>query len=175
MNAHRKGRMIDGNVGSGGDGAFTPTRIGSIPVLKLLDYLKDHSTEEVRTMCSRSGGFVLHFDTSDADKIFALVEQGDKKAAAVWNAMIYQIIKQIGAMAAALKGEVDAILLTGGLMRFKDIEEKIKESCAWIAPVYVYPGEMEQKALASGILEALRGEREILKYTGEPVWQEEEK
>ena len=175
VNAHRKGRMIDGNVGSGGDGAFTPTRIGSIPVLKLLDYLKDHSTEEVRTMCSRSGGFVSHFDTSDADKIFALVEQGDKKAAAVWNAMIYQIIKQIGAMAAALKGEVDAILLTGGLMRFKDIEEKIKESCEWIAPVYVYPGEMEQKALASGILEALRGEREILKYTGEPVWQEEEK
>ena len=171
VHAHRKGRMIDGNVGAGGDGAFTPTRIGSVPVLALLDYIEAHSVSEVRRMCSRSGGFVSLFGTSDADRIHRMKEDGDKKAALVWDAMIYQICKQIGAMSAVLCGRVDGIILTGGLMRFQDIADGIRARCGWIAPIRVYPGEMEQEVLALSVLRAVRGQEPIHAYTGVPVWQ----
>ncbi|MBE6118228.1 MAG: butyrate kinase [Erysipelotrichaceae bacterium] len=171
VNAHRRGRMIDGNVGSGGDGAYTPTRIGSVPVLKLLDYIDEHGTEEVRLMCSRAGGFVSHFGTSNAAVIHQRMEEGDAKAAIVWKSMVYQIIKQIGAMAAVLQGRVEAILLTGGLVIYDDLVQQIKDSCGWIAPVFVYPGEREQEALAKETLKVLRHETEAREYTGIPAWQ----
>ena len=170
VSAHDHGRMVDGNMGADGEGTFTPTRIGSIPVLALLDYIEAHSLEEVRLACSRSGGFVSLFGTADSDHIHALVEQGDRKACLVWNTMIYQICKQIGEMSAVLCGKVDAILLTGGLLRFADIEEGIRERCGWIAPIKSYPGEMEQEALAYLVERALDGKDPILTYAGKPVW-----
>ncbi len=170
VNAHHHGKMIDGNVGSGGDGAFTPTRIGSIPVLRLLDYIEEHGADDVRRMCSRSGGLVSFFGTSDFAKIYELVKEKDEKATLVYEAMIYQICKQIGAMAVVLRGHVDAVILTGGLMIYDDIYEKIKERCGWIADIYVYPGEREQEALALETVKALRGEREIRAYDGKPVF-----
>ena len=171
VNAHHLGRMIDGNVGAGGSGAFTPTRIGDVPVLRLLDYLENHSIEEVRTMCSRSGGFVSHFGTSNSDTIYKMVEDGDEKATLIWNAMIYQICKQIGAMSTVLKGHVDAIILTGGLVRFDSIVNQIKERCGWISDIYVYPGEMEQQSLAFEVLKVLHGNQTAKQYTGQPVFK----
>jgi len=171
VSAHDHGRMVDGNMGADGEGAFTPTRIGSVPVLALLDYIEAHSVDEVRLMCSRAGGFVSLFGTSDSDVIHAMVEKGDKKASLVWNTMIYQVCKMIGEMSAVLCGRVDSILLTGGLMRFDDIAEGIRERCGWIAPIAVYPGEMEQEAMALSVLKVLRGEASAMKYTGKPVWQ----
>ena len=176
VSAHDHGRMIDGTMGADGDGPFAPTRIGSVPVLELLDYLESHgdiqrTVDDVRRMCSRSGGFVSLFGTSNSDTIHALVEQGDKKAALVWNTMIYQICKSIGAMSAVLCGKVDAILLTGGLMRFDDITAGIRERCGWIAPIHVYPGEMEQEAMALPVLKVLRGQAKARTYSGKNVWQ----
>ena len=170
VSAHDHGRMVDGNMGADGEGAFTPTRIGSVPVLSLLDYIEEHGVEAVRLMCSRAGGFVSLFGTSDSDKIHALKEAGDPKATLVWNTMIYQICKMIGEQSCVLKGKVDAILLTGGLMRFDDIRRGIEERCGWIAPIAVYPGEMEQEALAFGVLKVLRGQEKALTYSGKPVW-----
>ena len=170
VSAHDHGRMVDGNMGADGEGTFTPTRIGSVPVLALLDYIEAHSVDEVRLMCSRAGGFVSLFGTADSDAIHAKVEAGDRKATLVWNTMIYQICKQIGEMSAVLCGKVDGILLTGGLMRFDDIRAGIEKRCGWIAPVTVYPGEMEQEALAYSVLKALRGDAPILTYAGKPVW-----
>ena len=170
VNAHEHGRMVDGNVGAGGDGPFTPTRIGSVPVLALLDYIEQHSLAEVRLMCSRAGGFVSHFGTSDSDVIHRMVEEGDEKARLVWNTMIYDICKYIGAMSSVLCGRVDGILLTGGLMRFKDVLEGIQKRCGWIAPITVYPGEMEQEALCYAVCDALEGKTSIRTYTGAPVW-----
>ncbi|MCR5794036.1 MAG: butyrate kinase [Solobacterium sp.] len=170
VSAHEKGRMIDGNMGADGEGSYTPTRIGSVPVLQLLDYIEEHSVADVRLMCSRAGGFVSLFGTSDSDRIHTMKEKGDKKAALVWDTMIYQICKMIGEMAAVLCGKVDGILLTGGLVRFRDIVEGIEKRCGWIAPVSVYPGEMEQEALALAALEVLRGETEAMTYSGKPVW-----
>ena len=172
VSAHERGRMVDGNMGADGEGAFTPTRIGSVPVLSLLDYIDaGHSTKEIRLCCSRAGGFVNLFGTADSDAIHAKVEAGDRAATLVWQTMIYQICKQIGEMAAVLRGKVDGILLTGGLCRFADIPGGIRDRCGWIAPVTVYPGEMEQAALAHSVLRALRGEEPVLAYAGRPVWE----
>ena len=171
VSAHDHGKMIDGTMGADGEGPFAPTRIGSVPVLALLDYIEAHSIDDVRRMCSRSGGFVSLFGTSNANTVHGLLEQGDKKAILVWNTMIYQICKHIGAMSAVLSGKVDAILLTGGLMRFDDITVGIRERVGWIAPIAVYPGEMEQEAMAYPVLKVLRGQATAMKYSGKNVWQ----
>ena len=170
IGAHSGGRMIDGTMGADGEGPFAPTRIGSVPVLQLLDYIEAHSIDDVRRMCSRSGGFVSLFGTSNSDTIHALVEQGDKKATLVWNTMIYQVCKSIGAMSAVLEGKVDAIVLTGGLMRFDDITEMIRERCGWIAPIHVWPGELEQETMGLSVLKVLRGEAKAMTYSGRNVW-----
>lgn len=170
VSAHEKGKMIDGNMGADGEGAFTPTRIGSVPVLQLLDYIEENGVDQVRLRCSRAGGFVDLFGTSNSDTIHALVDEGDPKATLVWNTMIYQVSKMIGEMSAVLCGKVDGILLTGGLLRFKDVEETIQKRCGFIAPITCYPGEMEQEALAIPALRVLRGEIEPLSYSGKNVW-----
>ena len=168
--AHERGRMVDGNMGADGEGSFSPTRIGYVPVPQLIDYLESHSADEVRRKCSRAGGFVDLLGTSNSDIVHAMVDKGDKKATLVWNTMIYQTCKLIGEMSTVLRGKVDAILLTGGLVRFADVVEGVKERCGFIAPVSVYPGEMEQEALALPVLKALRGEIKPLAYTGRNVW-----
>lgn len=171
IGAHQKGKMIDCNEGAGGDGPFTPTRLGSVPVMGVLKYLDaGHTTEDVYKMLSRSGGFVSHFGTSNSDTIHAMVDAGDEKATVIWNTMVYQICKYIGDMAVALSGKVDGILLTGGLMRFQDIIDTIQERCGWIAPISVYPGECEQEALADAALAVLRSEKQAKAYTGKPVF-----
>ncbi len=170
VTAHRKGRMIDGNDAGGGQGPFTPTRMGSMAVTDIYTHLKDKTEDELRALCSQAGGLSSHFGTSNSDTVHALVEQGDQRAALIWKAMIYQVVKNIGAMSTTLKGEVDGIILTGGLCRFDDVIEMIRDDCEWIAPVSVYPGECEHEAMAAGALRVLRGEEKLKKYPGRPVW-----
>lgn len=168
--AHKNGRMIDGTEGAGGEGAFTPTRLGSVPALELARFIKEEGADKVIDMCCESAGFVSFFGTSDSNAIHKMVENGEKKATLVWNAMIYQIAKAIGEMATVLYGKVDAILLTGGLVRFDDIVKGIEDRCSWIAPIKVYPGEVEQEEMAYSILDVLEGKEECHSYTGRPVF-----
>lgn len=173
ISAHRRGRMIDGTNNALGEGPFTPTRTGALPVQPAVEYFGSGGPEgapKVGDACTRAGGFVSHFGTSDSDKVHKMVESGDPKAVRVWNAMLYNICKGIGEMAVVLSGKVDAIILGGGLLRFEDVTEYIKEHCGWIAPVFSYPGEVEHEAMASGALRVLRGEEEPQVYTGVPVW-----
>lgn len=169
ITAHRHGKMVDGNDAGGGEGPFTPTRMGSLAVTDDLMYLRRKTEKEVRDLCSQAGGLTSYFGTSDADKIHKRIEAGDKKAKAVWDAGIYQCCKWIGMMGAVLEGKVDAIVLTGGLLRFPEIEEQIKKSCGFIAPVYSYPGELEHEAMAEGAYKVLTGQEKPLIYTGKPV------
>lgn len=171
ITAHQRGQMIDGNNAGGGEGPFTPTRMGSMALTDLLRYFGPDDLERLRSLCSQTGGLSSYFGTSNSDTVHQLVEEGDPKATLIWRAMIYQIIKWIGSMSTVLKGEVDGILLTGGLLRFSDVEEQIRESCQWIAPVTVYVGEFEQEAMALGALRVLRGEEEARQYPGKPVWE----
>lgn len=170
VTAHQKGRMIDVLNASGGEGPFTPTRMGTIAITDLITELGDLTKQKIRVLCSQAGGLTSHFGTSNSDQIHAMVDSGDSRATRVWNAMIYQICKQIGAMAAALCGEVDGIVLGGGLLRFEDVTQGIKDRCGWIAPVTAYPGEFEQEAMAFGAMRVLSGEEEALTYPGKPVW-----
>ena len=170
VGAHVNGRMIDCTEGAGGEGAFTPTRIGSVPALELAQYIEKHGAQSVRDLCCRSGGFADLFGTSNSDTIHRMVEEGDRKASIIWKSMIYQIAKSIGEMSAVLSGDVDAILLTGGLVRFSDIVDGIKERCSFIAPVHVYKGEVEQEAMAESVLEVLQGKKKARTYTGKPVF-----
>ena len=170
VSAHDHGRIVDANDGSGGDGPMTPTRIGSIALTDIVPYLKGKDLDAFYRTCVEAGGFVSLMGSSDADALHEKIKAGDKKAARIWDAMIYQIAKEIGSMSAVLHGRVDAILLGGRLLRFPDLEEKLRDYCGWIAPVTAYEGEFEQEALAFGALKVLRGEEKAKRYTGAPVW-----
>lgn len=171
VTAHRRGRMIDGNDAGGGEGPFTPTRMGSMAVTDVIGALWNEGRDEIKHLCSQTGGLSSHFGTSNSNAVHALVEAGDTRAVRVWQAMIYQICKEIGAMAAVLEGDVDGIVLTGGLLRFDDVLSGIKKRCGFIAPVTAYPGEFEQEAMAEAAVRVLSGEEEALIYPGHPVWE----
>jgi butyrate kinase len=170
--AHRKGRMIDGNDNVGGDGPMAPTRTSSLPTADLvrLCFSGKYTEKELLERCTKNGGFVDHLGTSDALEVLNRIEKGDTYAKIVFDAMVYQIIKMIGAMAAALEGQVDGILLGGGLIKNKALVTKIEQACSFIAPVYAYPGEFEMEAMAAGALRVLKKEESVRKYTGVPVW-----
>lgn len=171
ITAHCHGKMIDSTEGAGGDGPFTPTRLGSIPISAICDYLDaGHTTGELRIMLSRAGGFVSHFGTSNSDTVHERIDEGDRYSKLIWDTMCYQLCKSIGAMSTVLKGKVDAILLTGGLVRFEDLVEFVKDSCSFIAPIETYPGEVEQETMAEAAYKAATGETEARVYSGRPVF-----
>lgn len=162
---HKKGRMIDGDNGLEGDGAFSTNRTGALPVgdLVRLCFSGEYNYNEVIKMLNGNGGLMAYLGTADCRE----VEQNaakDVKARLCLDSMIYQVCKQIGSMAAVLQGKVDAILITGGIAYSKTIVQKIKDSVEFISPIVVYPGENEMESLARGALEGLRGETEIRKF-----------
>lgn len=173
ISAHQQGRMIDGFDIVGGEGPMAPTRCGSISVSDLITYCeKKHlDLSEVRQLCTKTGGFVSHLGISDALEVSNRAKAGDKYCEVLWNAMIYQIEKAIGAMSAVLHGKVDGILLGGGMVYNEYLVKQVTASCAYIAPVYAYPGEFEMEAMASGAIRVLEGEEKLKQYSGEPVWK----
>lgn len=170
VSAHRNGKMIDGNDISGGEGPMAPTRCGSLSVVEILKCLEQMSSKEVAALCTKKGGLVSWLGTSDAREVSRRAEQGDNLAEIIWNAMIYQITKAIGSMAAVLEGKVNAILLGGGMVYNSQLVDKITEACSFIAPVYAYPGEFEMEAMDAGARRVLSGEEKVKQYTGKPVW-----
>lgn len=170
VSAHRKGKMVDGNDIVGGEGPMAPTRCGDIPASALIKYCADKDPKEAKGICTRTGGLVSWLGTSDALEVSNRAAEGDKKAAMVWNTMIYQITKYIGAMAAVLHGQVDGILLGGGMVYNKELVASIKEACEFIAPVTAYPGEFEMEAMAAGATRVLTGVEQAKSYTGKPAW-----
>ena len=172
--AHRKGRMIDGNDIAGGEGPMAPTRCGTVPVAEVLRHLESGaSPEEMKKLCTKTGGFVSLLGTSDAKEVSRRAEEGDRNARLVWDTMIYQITKSIGAMAAVLAGEIDGILLGGGMAHNEELVGKIRAACGFLGPISVYPGEFEMEAMAAGAERALRGTEPVRTYTGNPVWDKE--
>lgn len=172
VSAHDRGRMVDGADIVGGEGPMAPTRCGALPVAEVLDYLDaGHATADVRRMCMKTGGFVDLLGTSDALEVSRRAEAGDEACRRAWDAMVYQICKEIGAMAAVLGGNVDGILLGGGMVHNKGLVRAIVERCGWIAPVFSYPGEFELEAMAAGARRVLDGAEKPLRYSGKPVFE----
>lgn len=170
VSAHRNGKMIDGNDIAGGEGPMAPTRCGSLSVAELLKCCEQMSVGEVASLCTKKGGLVSWLGTSDAREVSRRAEAGDALAGTIWNAMIYQITKAIGSMAAVLEGNVNAILLGGGMVYNSQLVEKIKAACSFLAPVYAYPGEYEMEAMDAGARRVLNGAEKAKRYTGKPVW-----
>ena len=172
VSAHCRGKMIDGYDIVGGEGPMAPTRCGSISVANLLEYMETSGlgVADVRKLCTRTGGFVNHVGISDAIELTDRAASGDRYAEMLWDSMIYQIEKCIGSMAAALHGQVDGILLGGGMVHNQDLVKQITDACSFIAPVTAYPGEFEMEAMAAGAIRVLEGGEELKTYTGKPVW-----
>lgn len=165
VGAHKNGRVIDVNNGIE-EGPFSPERTGNLPVMQLVDmcFSGHYTKDEMKKKLVGKGGFVAYLGTSDAKEIEDMVEAGDEKATEVYEAMAYQVAKEIGACAAVLCGRVDSIVITGGLARSQHIVKWINQRVRFIAPVRVYPGEDEMAAMAEGAYRVLMGEEQILSY-----------
>ena len=166
VGAHYRGRVIDVNNALNGDGPFSPERSGGLPSGQLVDlcFSGKYSHSDLISMITGKGGMVAYLGTNDFIEVCKMADEGDKKALLIREAAAYQAGKEIGAMAAVLKGEVDAIILTGGLAFQKDYIENIRSMISFIADVVVYPGEDEMFALAYNGLLALNGKIEIKTY-----------
>ena len=169
ITAHEYGRMIEA-LNADEDSAFSAERAGGLPVRQLIGlcYSGKYTLKQMDDMLCRQGGLFSYLGTTDLIEIERRIAAGDAKAALVFEAMVYQEVKEIGAMAAVLRGRVDAILLTGGMAHSKKLVGDIERDVNWIAPVFVYPGEDELKALAEGVLRVLRCEELACEFNPEP-------
>ncbi|MFP5226601.1 MAG: butyrate kinase [Acidobacteriota bacterium] len=160
VSAHRGGKMIDSNTIE--EGPFGPDRTGGLPVRALvkLCFSGKYSEKELDRHVFGDGGLFAYLGTRDLQEVERRIENLDEKATLVFETMVYQIAKEAGALAAVLKGRVDAVLLTGGMARSERLVRLLRGYLEWIAPVEVYPGEDELRALAEGVFRVLDGEEE---------------
>jgi len=166
VGAHRKGRVVDVNNALNGDGPFSPERSGTLPAGQLADlcFSGKYTHSEVKSMLTGKGGMVAYLGTNSFIDVCKMADDGDEKAILVRDAAVYQVAKEIGAMAAVLYGKVDTIILTGGLAYNDTFVGQIKSMVDFIAEVVIYPGEDEIKSLAFNGLMALNGKIAIKKY-----------
>ena len=162
----KKGKIIDVNNANDG-GPFSPERTGSLPnkALIRLCYSGEYSEKELYKLITNQGGLVSYLGTNDVREVMKKIKQGDKYAELIFEGMCYQIAKEIGAMAAVLKGKVEVIILTGGIAHNEILVNKIKDRTGWIAPIVVYPGEEEMKALAQAVIRVIKDEEKVKIYS----------
>ncbi len=166
IGAHKKGRVVDVNQCLDGEAPMSPERAGTLPAGQLarMCFSGQYSEAEVLKMITGRGGIVAHLGTNDCREASENAAEGDQKAQLILDAMAYNTAKHIGAAATALKGEVDAIILTGGIAHDKKICAYITERVGFIASVEIIPGENELEALAINALRVLQGEEKAKEY-----------
>jgi butyrate kinase len=168
VGAHLRGRVIDVNNALNGDGPYSPERSGGLPAWQLAEicYSGKYDPSDVRSMLAGKGGMVAYLGTNSFIEATERAEKGDATAALVVSGCSYQTAKEIGAMSAVLHGDVDCIILTGGLAHDKGNVERIRNMVKHIAPVFIYPGEDELKALAFNGYLAINGRIAVKEYHG---------
>jgi butyrate kinase len=166
VGAHLKGRVIDVNQGLDGEGPFTPERSGTLPMgmMVRLCFSGKYTQKDVLKMIKGEGGLVAYLGTNNAVEVVKMADAGDENAKLIYDAMGYQVSKTIGEMYTVLKCEVDAILITGGIAYDKYFVNLIQERVYKIAPIHIYPGEDEMRALAMNGLMVILGELEPKEY-----------
>ena len=166
VGAHVKGRVVDVNNALNGEGPFSPERSGTLPAGQLvkLCFSGKYSESEVMKMIKGRGGMVAYLDTNNFKEICEKADSGDEKAQLVKEASSYQVAKEIAACAAVMKGQVDAIILTGGMAYEDSHNEYIREMVGFIANIVIYPGEDELQALAHSGFLALDKKIQIKEY-----------
>ena len=161
VSAHENGLMVD-VTNSREEGAFSTERAGGVPAMQLVSlcFGGKHTQKQVEELLFRDGGLYSYLGTKDLVEVERRVAAGEATATTVFEAMVYQIAKEIGAMAAVLHGRVNAVLMTGGMAHSQRLVSMLSEYISWIAPVIVYPGEDELQALTEGALRVLREEEQ---------------
>lgn len=172
ITAQKKGKIVDGNDVLNGDGPMAPNRSGSVPAVPIIKmcFSGEYTEKEMIAKISKTGGLLGHLGTDNTMEIEKMIASGDQYAKLIYDAMAYQLCKFIGSYAVVLEGDVDGIILTGGVSNDEYFVNNIKKRCSFIAPIKVYGGDFEMEALAAGALRALKGEEETKIYTGNPVW-----
>jgi len=161
----RGGRIIDINDATS-DGPFSPERTGGLPLQPFITlcFSGTYTERDIRKLVRGNGGLLAYLGTNSAMEVEERIHNGDEKAREVYEAMAYQIAKEIGAMACVLKGNVQAVVLTGGLASSAMLTGWITERVRFIAPVLVYPGEDEMRTLAAETRAVLHGMLTPLDY-----------
>lgn len=158
VGCHKQGRVIDVNNGLDGDGPFSPERSGSVPIGDLIKacFSGEYTLDEMKKLVKGHGGMVAYLGTHDLRTVEEQIAEGNQKTKLIYDAMAYQVSKEIGALAAVLSGYVDAIIFTGGMAKSKLFTKLISERVKFIAPIFIVAGEQEMKALALGALRVLQ-------------------
>ncbi|MDO4711779.1 MAG: butyrate kinase [Peptostreptococcaceae bacterium] len=168
VGAHRRGKVIDVNNALDGDGPFSPERAGGLPVGQFMKLVLSGkmTDDQLKKRIKGNGGIVAYLETNDAREVEKMIQEGDERARSIYQAMAYQVSKDIGAAVAVLDGEVDGIILTGGIAYSQMFTDMIKNKVSKFAPVVIYPGEDEMIALAQGAIRVLSKEEEAKVYVG---------
>ena len=159
--AHENGRVVDVNDALNGEGPFTPERTGGLAVLEFFRYARSRNLTEAQAaeLITRKGGLLVYLGTNDCRAVEQRIAAGDSRCRLVYDAFIYQVAKAVGAMAAALSGRVDAVVLTGGVAGAPRFRRGLRRRVRFIAPVLVVRGNSEMKALAEAALDVYKGIR----------------
>lgn len=165
ISAHRRGKMID-VANPREEGPFSIERSGTVPLLSLIQWCFDRNMtfKEMERKIFSEGGIYSYLGTKDLKKVREMIKRGSKKPKLILDAMVYQISKEIGAMATVLRGKVDAIIITGGIAHDASLVKDIRRRISFITDIVVYPGEDETKALAEGAYRILLGEEKAQRY-----------
>ncbi|MBQ2208640.1 MAG: butyrate kinase [Prevotella sp.] len=164
--AHDHGWAVDANNALDGEGPFSPERAGSLPAADLirLCFSGKYTEKELLKRIAGKAGLAAHLGTNSMREVLERIKKGDEHAKLIVDAMLYHTAKQIAAEGAVLCGQIDAILLTGGMAHSDYIVSELRRRIGFLAPVYVFPGEDEMEALALNALAVLQGKREAKKY-----------
>ena len=164
--AHEHGRAVDANNALGGEGPFSPERAGSLPATDLirLCFSGKYTESQLLKRITGEAGLTAHLGTNNMKEIEQRILSGDEHAKLIVDAMIYHTAKAIAAEGAVLCGNIDAILITGGLARSQYVVKELRKRIDFLAPTHCYPGEDEMEALAINALAVLRGQREAKEY-----------
>jgi butyrate kinase len=164
--AHEHGRAIDANNALDGEGPFSPERAGSLPAADLirLCYSGKYTENQLLKRIAGQAGLTAHLGTNNMREILQRIKDGDEHAQLLVDAMLYHTAKQIASEAAVLCGQIDAILLTGGMAHSDYIVSELRRRIGFLAPVYTFPGEDEMEALALNALAVLQGKRQAKDY-----------
>jgi butyrate kinase len=164
--AHEHGRAIDANNALDGEGPFSPERAGSLPAADLirLCYSGKYTEKQLLKRIAGQAGLTAHLGTNNMREILQRIKEGDEHAQFLVDAMLYHTAKQIASEAAVLCGQIDAILLTGGMAHSDYIVSELRRRIGFLAPVYTFPGEDEMEALALNALAVLQDKRQAKSY-----------
>ena len=164
--AHEHGRAIDANNALDGEGPFSPERAGSLPAADLirLCFSGKFTEKQLLKRIAGKAGLTAHLGTNDMKEVLERIRQGDEHAHLIVDAMLYHTAKQIASEAAVLCGQVDAILLTGGMAHSDYVVSELQRRIGFLAPVHIFPGEDEMEALALNALAVLQGKQKAQVY-----------